>query len=60
MQFIGGMTSLPWLLPVVPPRVSLRTQREGARRALNVAIAALGLVLTLPLMIVIAVLIKVA
>jgi lipopolysaccharide/colanic/teichoic acid biosynthesis glycosyltransferase len=53
------MTSLPWLIPIVPPRVATRrTQREGARRALNVTIAALGLVLTLPVMIVIAVLIK--
>jgi len=55
------MTSLPWLLPLAPPRASLRTrrtQREGVRRALNVAIAALGLLLTLPLMIVIAALIK--
>jgi len=53
------MTSLPWLIPIAPPRVATRrTQREGARRLLNVAIAALGLVLTLPLMIVIAVLIK--
>lgn len=53
------MTSLPWLIPIAPPRVATRrTQREGARRVLNVAIAALGLVLTLPLMIVIAVLIK--
>jgi len=54
------MTSLPWLYPTaVRPSLSRsRTHREGARRALNVAIAALGLVLTLPLMIVIAVLIK--
>lgn len=53
------MTSLPWLIPIAPPRVATRrTQREGARRALNVVIAALGLVLTLPLMVVIAVLIK--
>ena len=53
------MTSLPWLLPIAPPRASIRrTRREGARRGLNVAVAALGLVLTLPLMIVIAVLIK--
>jgi len=54
------MTSLPWLYPtVVRPRISTRrTHREGARRLLNVVIAALGLVLTLPLMIVIAVLIK--
>jgi lipopolysaccharide/colanic/teichoic acid biosynthesis glycosyltransferase len=53
------MTSLPWLYPIAPPRASTRRiQREGARRFLNVAIAALGLVLTLPLMIVIAVLIK--
>jgi len=54
------MTSLPWLYPTVArPRVATRrTQREGARRVLNVVIAALGLVLTLPLMIVIAVLIK--
>jgi len=53
------MTSLPWLLPNAPPRVTTRrTQGEGARRVLNVVIAALGLVLTLPLMIVIAVLIK--
>ena len=53
------MTSLPWLIPIAPPRVlTRRTQREGARRALNVVIAALGLVLTLPLMIVIAVLVK--
>ena len=54
------MTSLPWLHPTtVRPRISTRrTDREGARRVLNVAIAALGLVLTLPLMIVIAILIK--
>jgi len=53
------MTSLPWLIPIAPPRAAARrSQREGARRALNVVIAALGLVLTLPLMIVIAVLIK--
>ena len=53
------MTSLPWLYPTLRPRTSTRgPRREGARRALNVTIAALGLVLTLPLMIVIAVLIK--
>jgi len=53
------MTSLPWLYPTVESRVAIRrTQREGARRLLNVVIAALGLVLTLPLMIVIAILIK--
>jgi lipopolysaccharide/colanic/teichoic acid biosynthesis glycosyltransferase len=53
------MTSLPWLIPIAPPRAwPRRTQREGARRVLNVAMAALGLVLSLPLMIVIAVLIK--
>ncbi|HMJ58695.1 MAG TPA: sugar transferase [Gemmatimonadales bacterium] len=54
------MTSLPWLHSIaVRPRVSTRrTDREGARRILNVAIAAVGLVLTLPLMIVIAILIK--
>ena len=54
------MTSLPWLYPTnVRPSISLRrTQPEGARRALNVAIAALGLVLALPAMIVIAALIK--
>jgi lipopolysaccharide/colanic/teichoic acid biosynthesis glycosyltransferase len=53
------MTSLPWLIPLTPPRAwPRRTPREGGRRLLNVAIAALGLVLTLPLMIVIAVLIK--
>jgi len=54
------MTSLPWLHPTtVRPRISTRrTDREGARRVLNVAIAALGLVLTLPLMIAIAILIK--
>ncbi len=53
------MTSLPWLLPLPRPRVvPRRTRREGARRVLNVAIAALGLVLALPLMIAIAVLIK--
>ena len=54
------MTSLPWLYPTnVRPGISTRRRhREGARRALNVAIAALGLVLALPAMIVIAVLIK--
>ena len=54
------MTSLPWLYPTnVRPGISTRRMhREGARRALNVAIAALGLVLALPAMIVIAVLIK--
>ncbi|HKC40928.1 MAG TPA: sugar transferase [Gemmatimonadales bacterium] len=53
------MTSLPWLYPTVRARVSRRRlDREGARRVLNVAIAALGLVLTLPLMIAIAILIK--
>jgi len=54
------MTSLPWLNSIsVRPRISTRrTDREGARRVLNVAIAALGLLLTLPLMIVIAILIK--
>jgi lipopolysaccharide/colanic/teichoic acid biosynthesis glycosyltransferase len=54
------MTSLPWLYPtIVRPRISTRrTHREGARRALNVVIAAFGLVFALPLMIAIAVLIK--
>lgn len=54
------MTSLPWLYPttVRPSIATARTHREGARRALNVAIAAAGLVLALPLMIAIAVLIK--
>ncbi len=53
------MTSLPWLLPLPRPHVvPRRTRREGARRVLNVAIATLGVVLALPLMIVIAVLIK--
>src|SRR6185503_19489081 len=37
---------------------SRRMHREGARRILNVAIAAVGLVVTMPVMIVIAVLIK--
>lgn len=51
--------TLPWLLPIAPPRLSTRRlHREGARRALNVAIAALGLVLMFPAMIVIAILIK--
>jgi lipopolysaccharide/colanic/teichoic acid biosynthesis glycosyltransferase len=51
--------TLPWLLPMAPPRISTRRMhREGARRALNVAIAAAGLVVTMPLMIVIAALIK--
>lgn len=53
------MTSLPWLFPIARQRVSSRrTHRDGGRRVLNVAIAASGLVLTLPLVIVIAVLIK--
>jgi lipopolysaccharide/colanic/teichoic acid biosynthesis glycosyltransferase len=54
------MTSLPWLHPTtIRSRTSTRrTDREGARRVLNVAIAAVGLVLTLPLMIAIAILIK--
>jgi len=54
------MTSLPWLYPttVLPSISTRRTHREGARRVLNVVIAALGLVFTLPFMIVIAVLIK--
>ena len=44
---------------MAPPRISTRRlHREGARRVLNVAIAAIGLVLTLPLMMAIAVLIK--
>ena len=51
--------TLPWLLPMAPPRISTRRlHREGVRRTLNVAIAAVGLVLTMPVMIVIAVLIK--
>jgi len=51
--------TLPWLLPLARPRVpSRRLHREGARRILNVAIAAVGLVVTLPVMIVIGVLIK--
>ena len=58
MPFEEAMT-LPWLLPMAPPRLSTRRlHREGGRRALNVAIAAVGLVLTLPFMIVIGVLIK--
>jgi lipopolysaccharide/colanic/teichoic acid biosynthesis glycosyltransferase len=54
------MTSLPWLYPssARPSRSTRRTHREGGRRALNVVIAALGLVLTLPLMSAIAALIK--
>jgi lipopolysaccharide/colanic/teichoic acid biosynthesis glycosyltransferase len=39
-------------------RVEAQTAPEGARRALNVAVAALGLVLAAPLMIVIALLVK--
>lgn len=58
LLFLVAMT-LPWLLPVARPRVTSRLlHREGARRILNVAIAAVGLVVTLPVMIVIAVLIK--
>ena len=53
------MTSLPFLLPFPRPGVQLRrTHREGVRRALNVVIAALGLVVAFPAMIVIAALIK--
>ena len=53
------MTSLPWLLPIPRPRVSTRrTHRDDGRRVLNVAIAALGLALTLPLLLVIAAVIK--
>ena len=51
--------TLPWPLPLARSRAAAhRTHREGARRALNVAIAALGLVLALPLMLLIAALIK--
>jgi lipopolysaccharide/colanic/teichoic acid biosynthesis glycosyltransferase len=55
--------TLPWPLPLVRPReVRLRAlprlHREGARRALNVVIAAVGLLLALPLLGLIAVLIK--
>jgi lipopolysaccharide/colanic/teichoic acid biosynthesis glycosyltransferase len=58
LQTTEGMT-LPWLLPLARPRAAtLRTHREGARRALNVAIAALGLVLASPLMLLIAALIR--
>jgi lipopolysaccharide/colanic/teichoic acid biosynthesis glycosyltransferase len=51
--------TLPWPLPLSRPRAgSPRGHRDDARRLLNVAIATTGLVLTLPLMIAIAVLIK--
>jgi len=44
---------------MAPPRISMRRMhREGARRVLNVVIAAVGLVLTFPFMLVIAALIK--
>jgi lipopolysaccharide/colanic/teichoic acid biosynthesis glycosyltransferase len=53
------MTSLPWLLPIARQRVSSRrTHGDGGRRVLNVVIATLGLVLAFPLMVAIAVLIK--
>ncbi|HEV8304158.1 MAG TPA: sugar transferase [Gemmatimonadales bacterium] len=51
--------TLPWPLPLTRARaVSPRRHRDQNRRWLNVAIATLGLVLMLPLIIVIAVLIK--
>ena len=52
----GMATTLPWLAPTAPPLTWV--EREGPRRWLNVAAAAVGLVLTLPLMAVIAALIK--
>ena len=60
MLLSTAMTSLPWLYPTtVRARIwARRADREGGRRILNVAIAALGIVLTLPVMIVIAILIK--
>jgi lipopolysaccharide/colanic/teichoic acid biosynthesis glycosyltransferase len=51
--------TLPWPLPFTGSRAaSPRKNRDQGRRLLNVAIATLGLVLTLPLMVAIAVLIK--
>jgi lipopolysaccharide/colanic/teichoic acid biosynthesis glycosyltransferase len=51
--------TLPWPLPLTRARTaSPRRHRDDARRLLNVVIATLGLVLTLPLMVAIAVLIK--
>jgi lipopolysaccharide/colanic/teichoic acid biosynthesis glycosyltransferase len=50
--------TLPRLRPLPWTAVALPTPRDGTRRALNVLIALLGLLLALPLMVIIAVLIK--
>ncbi len=51
--------TLPWPLPLARPRATYsRRHRDQGRRVLNVAIAMLGVVLALPLMVAIAVLIK--
>src|SRR3989442_11578296 len=52
----GMATTLPWL--VEPAPALSWVEREGPRRWLNVVAAAIGLVLALPLMAVIAALIK--
>ena len=52
----GMATTLPWL--VEPAPALSWVEREGPRRWLNVAVAAASLVLTLPLMAVIAALVK--
>jgi lipopolysaccharide/colanic/teichoic acid biosynthesis glycosyltransferase len=58
LQVFAGMT-LPWPLPFTGSRAaSPRGRRDEGRRLLNVVIATLGLVLTLPLMVAIAVFIK--
>jgi lipopolysaccharide/colanic/teichoic acid biosynthesis glycosyltransferase len=58
LQDFGGMT-LPFPLPFSRSRTtSPRKDRDQGRRFLNVVIATLGLVLTLPLMVAIAALIK--
>jgi lipopolysaccharide/colanic/teichoic acid biosynthesis glycosyltransferase len=55
---IGMATTLPWLAPVAPHPPLSWVEREGPRRWLNVAVAATGLLLALPLMAIIAALIK--
>jgi lipopolysaccharide/colanic/teichoic acid biosynthesis glycosyltransferase len=58
LQSQKAMT-IPWPLPFTRARATTpRKHRDEGRRLLNVVIATLGLVLTLPLMVLIAVLIK--
>ena len=56
------MASLPFVRATVPSRATpatfRRTHREGARRLLNLVVAIAGILLTLPLMLVIAALVK--